>query len=310
VSRLAAIALALLALAGTPAASADGWSALPPAPEPRTEVAAAPVGGRIAVVGGIRADGGSSARVDVYDPGTRGWSRFADLPQGVNHAMAAGDGDLLYVVGGYTAAGPSSRRAFVLARDRRWRELPPLPEPRAAGGAAVVAGKLYVVGGVRRGSGDLGARSFVYEPDLARWRPFAGPPTRREHLGVAALGGRIYALGGRTGGLDTNLRAAEAYDPARGRWYRLPPMPTARGGTAAAATTSLVVSVGGEGPGGTYPQAEAYDPARRRWRSLPPSPQPRHGLGVVGIGRRVYALLGGPTPGLSASDAALTIVVR
>ena len=123
------------------------------------------------------------------------------------------------------------------------------------------------------------------------------PATRREHLGVAALGGRIYVLGGRTAGLDSNRRAAEAYDPARGRWLRLPPMPTARGGTSAAAAAGLVVSVGGEGPDGTYPQAEAYDPRTRRWRSLPASPEPRHGLGVAASGRRVYALLGGPTPG-------------
>jgi hypothetical protein len=124
---------------------------------------------------------------------------------------------------------------------------------------------------------------------------------------VAALGGRIYAVGGRTGG--GNLDAAEAYDPRSRRWSRLPPLPTARSGLGAAVAAGLVVTVGGEGPEGTFPEVEAYDPRARRWRTLPPSPAPRHGVGVAAVGRRVYSLLGGPTPGLSTSAAVLALTL-
>jgi hypothetical protein len=38
-------------------------------------------------------------------------------------------------------------------------------------------------------------------------------------------------------------------------------------------------------------------------------PTPRHGLGVVGLGGRVYAVAGGPTPGLAVSGANESIAV-
>jgi hypothetical protein len=36
---------------------------------------------------------------------------------------------------------------------------------------------------------------------------------------------------------------------------------------------------------------------------LPDMRTPRHGLGVVAIGTRVYAIAGGPSPGLTVSGA-------
>ena len=41
----------------------------------------------------------------------------------------------------------------------------------------------------------------------------------------------------------------------------------------------------------------------RQWRHLPDLPTPRHGLGVVATGRTVYAIAGGPQPGLTTSGA-------
>ena len=42
---------------------------------------------------------------------------------------------------------------------------------------------------------------------------------------------------------------------------------------------------------------------KRRWSRLPDLPTPRHGLGVVAYRGRVYALAGGPQPGLFVSAA-------
>jgi hypothetical protein len=157
--------------------------------------------------------------------------------------------------------------------------------------------------------GRLARRAYALDLRTLRWRIIPGP-SPREHLGVAALGGRVYAVGGRTAGFDTNRATAERYDPRRRAWSTLPDMPTARGGTAAASAGGLVVSVGGEGDAGrTFPQAEAFDPATRRWRALAESPAPRHGLGVVGLRGRIYAALGGPVPGRSASADLLVLRV-
>jgi hypothetical protein len=47
----------------------------------------------------------------------------------------------------------------------------------------------------------------------------------------------------------------------------------------------------------------AYELRSRRWTRLPDLPTPRHGLGVVAAGGRIWALAGGPAPGLTVSGA-------
>jgi N-acetylneuraminic acid mutarotase len=283
-------------------AVAIGWLSASPMPEARTEVAAAVVRGEIAVVGGLTENGDASARVDAYSPSRDRWRRLPDLPIGVHHALAASDGVRLYVVGGYggpLGIGRPVRDAFVLER-RGWQRLPRLPEPRAAGGAAVLAGRLYVVGGVR--AAGLARHAYTLDLRTRRWEQIP-PPTPRQHLAVTTAGGKIYAVAGRTRGLDTNMATFESWTPGDRSWRRLPPVPQARGGTGAAAAAGSIVSVGGEAPSGTIRSVYAYSLATRRWRRLPDLPTARHGLGVVGVGTRVYAIAGGPSPGLTVTGA-------
>ena len=60
---------------------------------------------------------------------------------------------------------------------------------------------------------------------------------------------------------------------------------------------------GGESPSGTFNQTESYGPAKNEWRSWTPMPTARHGLGAAVLGKKVYVLSGGPTPGGSYSSA-------
>jgi hypothetical protein len=46
---------------------------------------------------------------------------------------------------------------------------------------------------------------------------------------------------------------------------------------------------------------ELFDPRLRRWSSLPDMRTPRHGLGGAALGRRVFAIEGGQTPGFALS---------
>jgi hypothetical protein len=64
-----------------------------------------------------------------------------------------------------------------------------------------------------------------------------------------------------------------------------------------------IISVGGEQPQGTIRSVYAYELRAKRWRRLADLPTPRHGLGVVAHGGRVYAVAGGPAPGLTVSGA-------
>jgi Kelch motif len=285
------ILLACLALGGSAGLE---WEQGAPLPVPRSEVAASTLGREVVIAGGFLGDGRSSKRVDAYSPARNRWRRLPDLPVAVNHAMAASYGRRLYVVGGYGAP----TRAFVLVA-KRWRRLPDLPGPRAAAGAAIVGKKLYVIGGVAA-PGTLARTGLAFDLVKRRWSRIPGPRPR-EHLGVTALDGSIYAVAGREAG--TNFDTFQVYRPGQRRWRTLPRLPETRGGTDVAASGRLIVSAGSESAAGTSAAVYAFDVETRRWRRLPDLPTPRHGLGVVAIGPRVYVVAGGPTPGLSVSDA-------
>ena len=291
---------ALAALAAAP------WLSGSPLPEPRTEVAAATVGGRIVVAGGFLVNGANSRRVDAYDPRDDTWERLPDLPVSVDHAAGASWRGRMVVVGGYGPDRAPLRAAF-LYDGSSWRTLPRPPEERAAAAAAATTdGRVWVVGGRTRSG--LARTTLSLDLRTMRWRTVRGPRPR-EHLAATALGGRIYALGGRLAGYDTNLAVVEAYDPGRNRWSRLPDLPDARGGTGAAAVAGRVVSVGGESPDGTNRSVWALPGPGRRWQRLPDLPTPRHGLGVVALGGRVWVVAGGPQPGLTVSGTVESLPV-
>jgi N-acetylneuraminic acid mutarotase len=291
---------------GAIALVAVAWVTGSPLEEPRTEVAAAPLGNRIVVVGGFLASGGNSRRVDAYDPARDTWSRVPDLPVSVDHAAAASWRGRLVVVGGYGADRAPLKAAF-LYDGRRWRRLPAPPEERAAAAAAATAdGRVWVVGGRTRSG--LATRALSLDLRTLRWRVVRGPRPR-EHLAAATLRGRVYAIGGRLAGYDTNLATVESYNPGTNRWERNPDLPDPRGGTGAAAVNGRIVSVGGESPPGTNRTVWALPRAARRWVQLPDLPTPRHGLGVVAFGGRVWAIAGGPQPGLTVSGAVESLPV-
>lgn len=306
---LSAVALtAMLLLPREGAAETERWRALRDAPLERTEVAAARVGRFVYVAGGFESgDGTTTAAVERYDLSRDRWKRVRDMPVALNHATAVAHRGRVYVHGGYASPTGLQDPTTVLlrydpARDR-WRRLASSGVPRAAHAAAVVGERLYVAGGAN----DTGSlRSLeVYSFRRDRWTKgpsFPGPA--RNHTAGVATGGQFYVLAGRDG---ANLATAERYDPQRRSWQRLPPLRTARGGISAVRLRDgRIVVFGGEElqPGGrTIAAVELFDPRNRSWRSLPDMRTPRHGLGGAVLGRRVYAIEGGPSPGLFFSAA-------
>ena len=115
-----------------------------------------------------------------------------------------------------------SDRVYALNGDK-WEQLPPLNHARAAAAAAVVDGKIVVVGG--QADGKLVPETEVF--DGAEWTEAAPIPTPREHLGAASDGRYLYAVGGRELSASKNLDSFERYDPAADTWTELDPMPKA-----------------------------------------------------------------------------------
>ena len=290
----------------TPTLSAAEWKRIGDAPAPaRQEVAAAVLGGRVYIVGGLVADGGATKEVWAFAPSDGVWSRVADLPIALHHAMAVPVNDQLVVLGGFTGdlGGRASARVFSLsvpnAPTARWGELPPMRHPRAAGAAITLNDdRILVLGGISSG------RHVAPTEILGEDRDRASIPTPRDHIAASSDGRRVYVAGGRRSG--EHLYTFEAYDIAADRWQRLPNMPTARSGLGATMSDGMFVTVGGEGPR-IFPEVEAYDVARMRWRRLPDLAVPVHGLAVEALVQEtvvnLYAFMGGVRVGLAPSRA-------
>jgi N-acetylneuraminic acid mutarotase len=293
------------ALPATAAAVQSGrWATLRSALLERSEVSAALVGPWMYVVGGFGANARSTSAVERYDPRRGTWSLSMSLPRALNHTSAVGYRGSLYVVGGYAQAGDTSAGAvrdfwrFDPIADS-WTKLPPAPIARAAAGAAVLGHRLYVAGGR---SGTLGtiATTAIYDFDSGRWSLGPALHRAREHVAAVAAAGAIWLLGGRAPG-QGNFAEVERLRPGARAWQRMRPMPLARSGFQAVAARGRIVVVGGEGSGTTFGRVDSLDPGSGRWTRLADLPQPRHGLGLVASGSLVYAVEGGPHPGLTTS---------
>lgn len=290
-----------LALKGIPIGR---WVSLPQSPHSRAEVSAAVVGDVAYVVGGFDTSGRTTALVERLDLRSGQWSTSRSLPTALNHMSAVGYGGSLYVVGGYSQPTDTSTGAvrdfwrFDPVGDR-WTAMPPAPVPRAAAGAAVLGHRLYVAGG-RSDTQTTISTLAVFDFDTGTWS--LGPPLHhaREHLAGVAAGGAVWMLGGRALG-QGNFADVERYRPGAAAWQRLPAMPLARSSFQAVAANGKIVVVGGEGAT-TFGEVDQLDPVTGTWTRLADLPTPRHGLGLVADGPLVFAIDGGPQPGLTGSS--------
>jgi N-acetylneuraminic acid mutarotase len=253
--------------------------------EPRQELAAAALEGRIYTIGGLS---GRANALEIYDSRTDSWTLGANYPVDTDHDWAVAFGGRVF------AGGGSSNRVFVFdPAAGNWTEV--APSRFVHGGtpaAAVIGDRIYVAGGT--GGGMAGNEVEAYDPASDRWVNLAPMRCARNHTAGAVIEGKLYVAGGRPGSQD----CLEVYDPVTDAWSPRAPMPTGRSGVAGAALSGCFYVFGGEGneqdPNGIFPQVEAYDPATDRWTELPPMPVGRHGIYAAVLGNAIH-LAGGAT---------------
>ncbi len=174
-------------------------------------------------------------RLDLRDPTT--WDEPAEGVGRQSVALVAHGGKVYRIGGmeprnlpGEPAQTPSV--AEVAAFDPSsgsWTQLPPLPEPRSSHDAAVLDGKIYVIGGWNlRVDGDTSWHSTVHVMDLTlaepRWRPLPSAPFQRRALAVAAAAGKVFAIGGMAP--DGISRKVDVFDTVTETWSKAPDLPT------------------------------------------------------------------------------------
>lgn len=209
---------------------------LQPLQQPVTSFGGAMLNGKLYIYGGHT--GGAHAysndaqahTLEQLDLATGEWSSLVEGPRLQGLALVS-DGKRLYRIGGFTAKNAEgedhdlwsqSSVAAIAPGEKEWTELPALPEPRSSFDAAILDGKIYVIGGwSMAGEADSVWHETAWVLDTNHeslaWEALPNPPFQRRALAVAAHEGKIYAIGGmESDGSPT--RAVSIYHPAEKQW--------------------------------------------------------------------------------------------
>ncbi|MHB1552837.1 MAG: Kelch repeat-containing protein [Acidimicrobiales bacterium] len=162
--------------------------------------AAALPGGRVLLLGGLFASGGSSADVGVLDLETGALTSVATLASPTHDAGSAVLGGRAFLFGGGQAYPVATVEAVTLpggssASGGAGIVTGQLPQPRADDEAVTVAGTAYVVGGYDGATGDT---AVLATQNGSSYSTVATLPVDVRYGAVAAAGGKIYVFGGET----------------------------------------------------------------------------------------------------------------
>jgi N-acetylneuraminic acid mutarotase len=330
------LASSILSL-GPGARAQEHWLKLASFPDPCPELIGAAANGKVYVFGGLL---GQSVKglVYEYDPATNKWTRKKQMPLPAHHVAAVDYRGKIYLFGGGGKVDSAEGNWYPLDNSWEydpvkdtWKALAPMPTARGSAVAAVVGGKIYVMGGASVHPGAklasltpaLPHRSLatneMYDPATNKWESRSPMPTARNHASIGAVNGKIYVIGGRVGSVFVNASATdivEEYDPAIDSWgIARARMPTARSGVAYGTHGGKIYVAGGEYLNsqvvGAFRDLEAYDPAANAWTMLAPLPLPRNAPAVAVLGNRLYlisgqlqsASIGGTALASNATDA-------
>ena len=302
------------------AQAAGKWVKLAPFPEPAEELFGVAAGGKMYVMGGLAPGWKPRGLVYEYDPAADKWTKKKPMALFSHHVAVTELNGKIYAFGGFVPpqSGPpawipiDNAWEYDPAADS-WKALASMPTKRGSPVAAVVGGKIYVIGGATTAPGAKEpivhpARPHItigtveeYDPATNTWRARTPMPTARNHAGVGVVGGKIYVIGGRTGAafisVATNTNIVEEYDPATDSWGASKArMPSARSAVASGTYRDRIYIAGGEFQDDSMMAAfrafEAYQPATNSWTILPRMPVPRHGLAGGVVGNRIHLVSG------------------
>ncbi len=209
--------------------AAGAWSAGPPPPSPRFSSAVGLAGDIILVAGGWsfdRSNNVSIATHDAFDLVAQAWvTNKASLKTARNHAVSGVIDGKLYVVGGRgpghegdDASNIAAVEVYDPASDA-WSDVAPLPTPRSGGAAAVLGGKLYVLGGGLPGN-TIYKTVERFDPATGAWQKLDDMPVAMTGHRAVTIGNSIYVMGGFAANGDqragfAGVRDCWRYDPTQ-----------------------------------------------------------------------------------------------
>ena len=255
-------------------------------PAPLQDPAAASLGGRSYLAGGLDANDTSSAQVVAVS--SSGGRVIGSLPTALHDAAGAGLDGALYVFGGGDSAGQLDTITRVETSGAA-SNVGTLPAPSSDSSAAAIGTTAYVVGGY------TGAQ---WLDTVVAFRPGSGArvaahlPTPIRYPAVGAVDGRLVIAGGSTPSNRVSS-AVYMYDPATGAVTRLGDLPVALTHASAAGTGHSVLVVGGQDAGrNALDSIVAIDPLSARIKMAGHLLAPRSDVALV-ADRNALQMAGG-----------------
>jgi N-acetylneuraminic acid mutarotase len=264
--------------------------------------------GAIYAIGGTGVGGAPVLSVERFD-GSQ-WRDETTLPgEGLNAPAAVAIGSRIYVIGGFKTVTnvPTTEVLVYDLTSHMWSKAAPLPEPRGGHAAAVLAGRIHVIGGGN--SRSTLADHSEFDPASNSWIDRAPLPRSEGSPAAVAFNGKLYAIGGRSGGSD--FGSVYIYDPATDRWGEGPPI-EARGTAGAAAYCGKIYVFGGESQAKNTVLSDVLrlDSTSAVWQTAQPMPTARDYARPALLGTSVYLIGGNPVVAMSHSAVGSTLVER
>jgi hypothetical protein len=130
--------------------------------------------------------------------------------------LALSDGSYLYMIGGWDGSKYLDDVYLYDANNDSWRPLTNLPQPVASATGGVIAGELYILGGINEAQTPLDACS-IYNVDADSWHSCPAMLNARKNGGAAIVLNKLYVLGGDEP-VGTELPFGEFFDPNTQTW--------------------------------------------------------------------------------------------
>lgn len=250
-----------------------------------------------------------SGHLWAYDPQadtdaeTHPWVRKEGIPKLRKGYSICVLENCLYVIGGYEASGQKTglNEVYDPINDE-WVSKTPLLTARSELSVVAAAGKIFAIGGNRKGSLPFcndtpTALVEVYDPKTDSWSQRMSMPEAKSDFTAAVLYDQIYCIGGQRkrafGCINSGLSASHfAYSVTTGRWRIEPGLERARSSMSLAVVNEKFYIAGGKTQHGAISQVEVYDPHMRMWYTERPLRQPRYGLGLAAHNGVLYAIGG------------------
>ncbi len=273
------------------------WGTVAAMPTPRSTAAAVELDGKLYVIGGSDWKAPGRPRynvVEAYDPVAGTWETKTHMGTKRECPGAAVVNGKIYVMGGASSSAVFYNTMEVYDPDvgtgGTWTNGPSMATARYGPTVGVIAGKIYVAGGLDVDKHDIGTCE-VFDPATNSWLPFNSMPTGRWQAFGGVIDGKLYVVGGFIDA-DSVTDTHEVFTPPS-TWSTNPTsMPAARGEMDGGVYDGKLWVVGGLWQEGTDKYVldvfQTFYPGTNSWTTLTPMPTARSEAAAAFVAGKLY----------------------